>query len=79
MTVSVQSLPDKRLSAERDLLAVPQPQNERLIALLEANGTDRRLAQEPPKSSSKSDRRGFRRTRKWCSFAGCFAVLWMDF
>ena len=55
MTVSVKSLPDKLSAAERDPLAVLQAENERLIALLEANGIEWRLAQEPPKSSSKPE------------------------
>lgn len=36
-------------------MAVLQAENERLIALLEANGIEWRLAQEPPKSSSKPE------------------------
>jgi hypothetical protein len=51
----VKSLPEKRLTAERDPRAVLQAENERLIALLEANGIEWRLAQEPPKSSSKPE------------------------
>jgi hypothetical protein len=54
VTDSVKSLPDKRLAAERDPLAVLQAENERLIALPEAKGIEWRLTQEPPKFSSKS-------------------------
>jgi superfamily II DNA or RNA helicase len=50
MTASGRSLPSKRSTSERDPLAVLQAENERLIALLEANGVEWRLAPEPATS-----------------------------
>ncbi len=50
MTASGRSLPSKRSTSERDPLAVPQAENERLIALLEANRVEWRLAPEPATS-----------------------------
>jgi len=47
MTASGTSLPSKRSTSERDPLAVLQAENERLIALLEENGIEWRLAPEP--------------------------------
>ena len=47
MTASGTSLPSKRSTSERDPLAVLQAENQRLIALLEANGIEWRLAPEP--------------------------------
>lgn len=47
MTASEKSLPSKRSTSERDSLAMLQAENERLIALLEANGVEWRLAPQP--------------------------------
>jgi superfamily II DNA or RNA helicase len=55
MTASGRSLPSKRSTSERDPLAVLQAENERLIALLEANGIEWRLAPEPATSPSKPE------------------------
>ena len=46
MTASGRSLPSKRSTSEPDSLAVLEAENERLIALLEANGIEWRLAPE---------------------------------
>ena len=50
MTASERSLPSKRSTSEPESLAVLQAENERLIALLEANGIEWRLAPEPATS-----------------------------
>lgn len=55
MTASQGSLPSKRSTSEPESLAVLQAENERLIALLEANGIEWRLAPEPAASPSKPE------------------------
>ena len=50
MTASERSLPSKRSTSKPESLAVLQAENERLIALLEANGIEWRLAPEPATS-----------------------------
>ena len=50
MTASERSLPSKRSTSEPESLAVLQVENERLIALLEANGIEWRPAPEPATS-----------------------------
>jgi superfamily II DNA or RNA helicase len=50
MTASERSLPSKRSTSEPESLAVLHAENERLIALLEANGIEWRLAPEPATS-----------------------------
>jgi hypothetical protein len=50
MTASVRSLPSKGSTPEPDSSAVLQAENERLIALLEANGIEWRLAPKPATS-----------------------------
>ena len=46
-------MPDKQFAKETDPLATLQAENERLIALLESNRIDWRVAQEPLKLYSK--------------------------
>lgn len=50
MTASERSPPSQRLTSEPESLAVLQAENERLIALLEANGIDWRLTPVPATS-----------------------------
>lgn len=50
MTASGRTLPSKRSTSEPESLAVLQVENERLIALLEANGIEWRPAPEPATS-----------------------------
>jgi len=50
MTASGRPLPTKGLTSEPDCLAVLQAENERLIALLEANGIEWRPTPEPTTS-----------------------------
>jgi len=55
MTASGSLLPSKGSTSEPDSLTVLQAENERLIALLEANGIDWRLTPEPATSASKPE------------------------
>ncbi|OGA72934.1 MAG: DEAD/DEAH box helicase [Betaproteobacteria bacterium RIFCSPLOWO2_12_FULL_65_14] len=55
MTASGRSLPGKGSTSEPDSLAALQAENERLIALLKANGIEWRLAPEPATSPPKPE------------------------
>jgi len=55
MTASERSPPSQRLTSEPESLAVLQAENERLIALLEANGIEWRLAPEPTTSPPQTE------------------------
>ena len=55
MTASVRSLPSERSTSEPESSAVLQAENERLIALLEANGIEWRLAPEPTTSPPQTE------------------------
>ena len=55
MTASERSLPSKRSTSEPESLAVLQAENERLIALLKANGIEWRLAPEPSTSPPQTE------------------------
>jgi len=55
MTASERSLPCTRSTLKPESLAVRQAENERLIALLEANGIEWRLAPEPATSPPQTE------------------------
>jgi len=55
MTASERSLPSKRSTPEPESLAVLQEENERLIALLKANGIEWRLAPDPATSPPQTE------------------------
>ena len=55
MTATGRPLPSRQSTSERDPLAVLQAENERLIALLEANGIEWRPAREPATPPSKPE------------------------
>ena len=55
MTASGRPLPSKGSTAEPDSLAVLQTENERLVALLEANGIEWRRAPESATPPSKPE------------------------
>ena len=55
MTATGRPLPSKQSTSERDPLAVLQAENERLIALLETNGVEWRLAPESATSPPQTE------------------------